>query len=68
VEHDLDTTILDSFLEVINGLKKKEEKNFEQEKLRMKQAARQENKMENMRTIATEATTSKVPIKRTALR
>jgi hypothetical protein len=40
VEHDLDTTILDSFLEVINGLKKKEEKNFEQEKLRMKQAAR----------------------------
>jgi len=51
VEHELDTVILESFMSIIDGLKKLEEKNFEAEKLRMKQAARQENKMETMRTL-----------------
>jgi len=40
IEHELDTVILESFMSIIDGLKKLEEKTFEAEKLRMKQAAR----------------------------
>jgi hypothetical protein len=56
-------------MKIIDGLKLKEEKSFEAEKLRMKQALRQENKMENMRTLTTqEPTAVKVPVKRTAIK
>jgi len=40
IEHELDTVILSSFMHVIDGIKRAEEKLFEAEKLRMKQAAR----------------------------